>query len=684
MKFNFISSFVEVQRNFFHPAFPCKSQVGSQPLSHHQTGMAFLGSLLLFLSGCASETILLEMRDGIRLHTDVDFPPFYPADKRGPAVFERSPYGENAEELIALVFAELLGYVGIRQDMRGTGRSEGTFGIWHDSVNDTFDTLEWVTNQTWSNGEVFVTGASADAIDAVCSMSDPHPSVRAHVIVFATSQAWETFFVGGAYREALIDGWLKGTVRDQAGALIPYVHSKEAPSNPWWNTVNGTLWFQKINYPSIHWAGWYDIFQSGHLSAWEGYAKQSSLPNQAKLVIDPCGHCQAAASSFPQNAVLGRAALPLLMALDLLADDSVTNRTWPEVPEGAKNVTFYVMGADEGGAPGNYWTSLDDFPVPEPYTLYLTQEGTLSPTAPASATASLSYTYDPADPVPTDGGDNLEIPCGPLDQRKIENLKRQDVLIFTTDVLKEPLAITGGPLADIFLSTSVVDTDVVVKLIDLYPASDSDPLFDGASILVLDGISRMKWREWRRDNSENLLSGDPADLYATTVGLWNTSYIFAAGHRVRVHVTSSNYPRFLPNPNSGSSFNEQSNVTAHTTIHLSAAHPSSLTLPMVSLSDVRFGNFLIFCPPPNPQPPRLPASLTFICSTHAPRHTKHFPLTSQLPKFPVEEAVAALEARLAHRWDALGEEERGGHKSIVSWLGAKMDKVRGGMWPRGA
>jgi putative CocE/NonD family hydrolase len=188
----------------------------------------------------------------------VDFPPFFPAGRKAPVVFERSPYGHFAEELIALVFAELLGYVGIRQDMRGTGDSEGNFGIWHDSVNDSYDTLDWVSNQTWSNGEVYVTGASADAIDAVCAMSAPHPSIRAQVIVFATSQAWETFYVGGAYREALIDGWLRGTVPDQASTLIPYVHSKEAPSDPWWTTVNGTKWFDKIRYPSIHWAGAFD------------------------------------------------------------------------------------------------------------------------------------------------------------------------------------------------------------------------------------------------------------------------------------------------------------------------------------------------------------------------------------------------------------------------------------------
>lgn len=439
-----------------------------------------------------AETVFIPMRDGVKLHTEIDFPPFFPAGKKLPIVLERSPYGENKEELIALVMAELLGYIGIRQDVRGTGQSEGKFGVWHDSVNDSYDTLEWVSNQTWFNGQSFITGVSADAIDATMTISDPHPSVRAQVLIFASSQAFETFYVGGAYREALIDGWLSKTVRSQAPDLISMVHTREPPSDPWWDTVNGTKWFGNVAWPTIHWAGWYDIFQSGHLSAFAGFNEKSALPGQAKLVVDPCGHCQDAADYFPENAVLGRAALPLLMALDLLADDSVTNRSWPAPAEGVKNVTFYVMGDDEGGAPGNYWTTMERFPEPTPYTLYLHAGGALSEAAPTAADDSVTYTYDPANPVPTVGGDNLEIPCGPLDQRVIEKTGRQDVLIFTSDVLTEPLAITGGPLADIFMSSSALDTDMTVKLIDVYPARDSDPIFDSASILVLGASANRK------------------------------------------------------------------------------------------------------------------------------------------------------------------------------------------------
>ena len=324
------------------------------------------------------------------------------------------------------------------------------------------------------------------------------------------------------------------------------------------------------------------------------------------------------------------------MALDLLADDSVTNRTWPSVAEGVKQVTFYVMGADEVGAPGGFWTTLEEFPPPSFTPWYLGADGTLAPTPPTGAArGSISFTYDPSNPVRTIGGNNLEIACGPLDQRPIEAEKRQDVLLFTSAPLTAPLAVTGGLDATIFLSTDAKDTDVVVKLIDVYPSSDpGDPFLDGDSLLVQDGISRLKWRNWRTDNSEALLSGNPADTYRTTVSLWNTSYVFAAGHRIRVHVTSSNWPRFFPNPNTGSSFGTR-NVTAHNTVHFDGLAASSfITLPVVQLSD--------------------------------------------LPPFPVERAVAAAAARHAGRWEELvAGGGGGGAEDLVAWLNTRGEAAVG-------
>ena len=123
----------------------------------------------------------LMQRDGVKLHTEYDLPLFYQPGSRIAAVLERSPYGANAEELIADIFGETLGFVSVRQDMRGTKQSEGAFGIWHDSQPDAFDTISWITNQTWSNGVVFTTGASADAIDELAQISGPHPALRGQV-----------------------------------------------------------------------------------------------------------------------------------------------------------------------------------------------------------------------------------------------------------------------------------------------------------------------------------------------------------------------------------------------------------------------------------------------------------------------------------------------------------------------
>lgn len=134
----------------------------------------------------AADTYEVKMRDGVLLHTEVDLPPFFPAGKKTSAVLERSPYGANAEELIADVFGEVLGYASVRQDIRGTKQSGGSFTVWHDAADDAFDTIAWIVAQPWSNGVVFTTGASADAIDELAQMPGPHPALRGQVVIFAT------------------------------------------------------------------------------------------------------------------------------------------------------------------------------------------------------------------------------------------------------------------------------------------------------------------------------------------------------------------------------------------------------------------------------------------------------------------------------------------------------------------
>ena len=155
---------------------------------------------------------------------------------------ERSPYSAFGTELIADLFASALGYASIRQDMRGTGSSStSNFSCWHDSANDSYDTISWIVNQSWSNGEVFTVGISADAIDEIATIANPHPALRGQVAIWGTSDGYGTFYPGGTYREALIDGWLGFTIPTEYKDLDALVRSKEQPDTDWWRPVNGTV-----------------------------------------------------------------------------------------------------------------------------------------------------------------------------------------------------------------------------------------------------------------------------------------------------------------------------------------------------------------------------------------------------------------------------------------------------------
>ena len=193
---------------------------------------------------------------------------------------------------------------------------------------------------------------------------------------------------------------------------------------------------------------------------------------------------------------------------------------------------------EDDDAPGNEWRNADSWPpVSESACYYMHGDGTLTTDVCKLETTSKSFTYDPENPVPTIGGANLTIPVGPMDQRRIE--ARSDVLVFTTAELTAPLEVTGRIRAKLWISSTAPDTDFTVKLCDVYP--------DGRSMLVTDGILRTRFRESFR--AEKML--EPNVICPIEIDLWSTSLIFNKGHRIRVSISSSNYPRFAPNPNTG-------------------------------------------------------------------------------------------------------------------------------------
>lgn len=243
-----------------------------------------------------------------------------------------------------------------------------------------------------------------------------------------------------------------------------------------------------------------------------------------------------------------------------------------------KNVTFYVMSSnDEAGlSVGNYWTSLEVFPEPVMTKYYYHGDGTLSTTQPKEGeTESTSYIFDPANPVPTVGGNNLDMPCGPLDQAEID--QRSDVLTFETPVFSRPLPLTGPLLATLYVSSDAIDTDFMVRISDVYPT--------GEVRLIQDNAIRMRWRE----GGQTPIYMTPNEVYKVEVNLWNTSYIVADGHALRIAITSSNYPRFSLNYNNGVLLrnpNPGEMIVANNVFYHSAKYPSYFELPVVSFKQL--------------------------------------------------------------------------------------------------
>ena len=245
-------------------------------------------------------------------------------------------------------------------------------------------------------------------------------------------------------------------------------------------------------------------------------------------------------------------------------------RDEPNGVEKEPAVAYYVMGdTSQPGAPGNEWRFRDDWPVPAQETpLYFTSQKQLSFTAPKANDPPHLFTFDPANPCLTIGGNNLMIERGPMDQRKVE--ARADAVVFTTQPLEQPIEVTGRLSAKIFVSSSAVDTDLSVRICDVYP--------DGRSFLIAEGMQRLRYRH-SREKPEPLI---PGTIEEVTVDCWSTSLIFNTSHRIRVMVTSSNYPRFDLNPGTGLPWSDGGEKIAQTNrIYCDAEHPSRLLAPVV-------------------------------------------------------------------------------------------------------
>jgi uncharacterized protein len=232
---------------------------------------------------------------------------------------------------------------------------------------------------------------------------------------------------------------------------------------------------------------------------------------------------------------------------------------------------------DEAGlAAGQYWTTMDKFPTPMMVPLYAHSDGTASTSKPSfseeSSKSFTSFVYDPSNPVPTVGGNNLAIPCGPLDQSQIDS--RNDVLTFTTAPYEEELAMTGPLTATLYVSSDAIDTDFMVRISDVYQT--------GEVRLLQDNAIRMRWRK----GGLTPVYMEAGEVYEAHFSLWNTSYVVAPGHSLRFSISSSNAPRFSINPNNGLLLSDSNypgaNVTATNSIYHSFKYSSHVSLPVVN------------------------------------------------------------------------------------------------------
>jgi putative CocE/NonD family hydrolase len=381
----------------------------------------------------------------------------------------------------------------------------------------------------------------------------------------------QTAFMGGVFRRNLVLSWLNDIDNSDFVDEIVAHPLRDA----FWEPVGLSDRFDQVNVPVIHQSGWWDIWVNG---AFENNLAINTVggPNARGrhfLIVGPWTHTtisqqQQGQLFFPPSAQKP-ASLNTLTNNFMAAMVGFGGTSVYDQPK----YNYYLIGdVDDSGAPGNVWLASDEWPPTGvgQTTYYLRAGGLLSPATPTgSDAAQTSYVSDPSDPVPTIGGANLYGPRGPYDQQSAE--ARADVLAFSTPPLSQPLTITGPVRARLHVSSTALDTDFMVKIMDVYP--------DGRSMLMNEGLLKMRHRIGF--DREDLMT--PGEVYEIELLVGHLALALNAGHRLRISIASTNFPRFEPNPQTGSSFRLDDPVTdtAANTVHHSPQYPSRLILPTI-------------------------------------------------------------------------------------------------------
>jgi putative CocE/NonD family hydrolase len=558
----------------------------------------------------------IPMRDGVILRADV----YRPDDTAShPVLLARLPYNKDLSlislSLLSPIRAAKRGYVVVVQDTRGRFKSDGQFALFGSEIEDGYDTVAWCAVQPWSNGQVGMYGASYfGATQWLAALSNP-PALKAIVPTITSSGYHEGWtYQGGAFQQGFIQFWtagmavetlsrldqapadarrkLYGSIFDmgQAYRNLPLVdfppatvpglmdHYREWLQHPtlddYWERWRIESKYEQLDVAALHIGGWYDIFLEGTLRNFTGMrtkGKTACARHKQRLVVGPWLH-----GLFDR--VVGEVDFGPGVLLDAV-DLGGLHLDWfdqclRDQPESGAPVRIFVMGA-------NVWRSENEWPLARavPTRYYVTSggganslrgDGQLTP-HPVGHEAHDTFLYDPDRPVPTWGGCTL-MPgaqsAGPRDQRPVE--ERDDVLVYTSAPLTEPMEVTGPVEAIIYAATDGSDTDWTAKLVAVVP--------DGRALNVCDGIMRARYR--------NILTRaellEPGRVYEYRIQLGSTSYLFAPGSRIRLEVSSSNFPRFDRNLNTGGDFaTETVGRPAVQRVFHGGARASCVVLPVV-------------------------------------------------------------------------------------------------------
>ncbi len=515
--------------------------------------------------------VRVPMRDGTKLATDY----YLPEDGPGPwpVVLIRSTYGRAHASEGTLK----RGYAMVIQDARGLGASRGESHVfysdgWRPGRQDGADTVDWVIRQPWCNGKVGTTGGSALAMTQIL-LAPTTTAVSAQSLGVCPANFYhDVVYTGGVLRKSLVENWLRAMGQSRVIEVyrdVPYY-------NPFWSHYNTLERAPDISAPAFLVGGWYDIFQQGTIDAFVEREKNGGEGARGKnyLVITWAPHNGDVTKDYAYGD--GTRGLDIGAMRRGFFDACLKGDS--QAMAGIPKVHYYVYGDDKDpGAPGNEWRSAETWPpfTPKETLLYLDQGGTMLREPPKADSASLGYTFDPKDPCPTLGGANLAaaLPSGPFDQRKLSTT-RTDILAFASAPLEAPIEVTGRVKVVLHVSSDAPDTDFTAKLLDIYPEGD------GRELNVLDGIRRVKMREGF-DRPLPLLQG-PDEVVTVEIDLWSTSWVFNRGHRIGLHVSSSNHPRFEVNANTGADHPSDNGYirVAHNRVHCDARYPSALILPI--------------------------------------------------------------------------------------------------------